>query len=235
MDCLQLRICGTPSQHARAEHTSEEEVCLHSPRTLYSFVTGSVSVRAVAITLMEFSPGMPEDHSARCAPGEVNLAEHFVHLCDIQHHRVSSPNGNAAASRRRRSLLPLAMVPQTCDGRCTITTSNSIWADTDDRLDGRTVRVQCPSGASLKGHKAGVANLEQTTIIREAEDHYPDPPHDQVGKPQSKRTSISVDKPTPPLAAAAPTDEPFRHFRASPSDRPPPPPPFMRRPKIVWV
>ena len=30
----------------------------------------------------------------------------------------------------RRSLLPLAIVrSQTCDGRCTITTSNSIWTD----------------------------------------------------------------------------------------------------------
>ena len=61
-------------------------------------MTGSVSVRAVAITLMEFSPGMPGDHSARSTPEEVNLAEHFVHLCDIQHRRVSSPNGNGSVA-----------------------------------------------------------------------------------------------------------------------------------------
>ena len=58
-------------------------------------MTGSASVRAVAITLMEFSPGMPE---VRSAPEEVNLAGHFVHLCDIQHRRVSSPNGNGSVA-----------------------------------------------------------------------------------------------------------------------------------------
>ena len=49
---------------------------------------------------MEFSPGMQEDR-ARSPPEEVNLAEHFVHLCDIQHHRVSSrprPGGMAAGA-----------------------------------------------------------------------------------------------------------------------------------------
>ena len=138
MDCLQLRICGTPSQHARAEHTLESPFSTDT-LLICDRVTGSV--RAVAITLMEFSPGMPEDRALPSAPEEVNLAEHFVHLCDIQHRRVSSPpsaSAGTAAGRRRRSLLPLAMVLQTCDGRCTITTSNSIWADTDDRLDGRS-------------------------------------------------------------------------------------------------
>ena len=63
---------------------------------------------------MEISPGMPEDRALPSAPEEVNLAEHFVHLCDIQHRRVSSPSARPRewrqAVRRRAGAAASAVV-----------------------------------------------------------------------------------------------------------------------------
>ena len=252
--------------HARAKHASEDEVYLngHFPHLRRG--------QPKQVRRYHYPNGIPSQHARKGHASELSRLispEHFVHLCDIQHYRVSPWVGSgwppSLPPSRRAVVLYYPSLLCTVqfrrarrDGRCTITTSNSIWRPTGP-TGPSAVSVRRRRGAS-KGHKTGVAGPPHSnsdpsaapppvvcrlSLSTEHVTGLPSLPHLH---PQNDNDITDVNRQTNPCTAAAtatqpmptttpPTDrttdgfEPFRHFRPSP----PPPRDGRDRPSGQWA